>query len=137
MSPSVFGKPRRGLVQIILLTAAELVAVSLCHPAAAQQADGERLFRQRCAACHSLEEGGRGTGPTLFALLDREAGIVGGASYSRAMQDSGLVWDRQTLDRFLENPAALVPGTRMAVRIANDAERTAIIDYLETADGRS
>lgn len=137
MKRRFFRQPTKGLLHIALLTAAELVALAACHPVAAQQADGERLFRQRCAACHSLDEGGRSTGPNLFAILGREAGSLEGAAYSQAMQDSDLVWDEETLERFLANPTALVPGTRMAVRITNDDQRTAIITYLKAVGGDS
>ncbi|MFC4732237.1 c-type cytochrome [Salipiger abyssi] len=106
-------------------------------PARAQTADGERLFQQRCASCHSLDEGGRGAGPSLSGVFGRPAGSVEGARYSRALEESNLVWDAPTLDAFLENPRGTVPGTVMAVRVTDPAQREAIIDLLrdhETAE---
>ncbi|MBR9764856.1 MAG: c-type cytochrome [Rhodobacteraceae bacterium] len=101
--------------------------------AQAQQAEGERLFRQRCAACHSLDADGRGAGPSLAGILGREAASLDGVRYSGALSDSGLTWDAETLDQFLSNPGELVPGTTMRVRISNQAQREAIIRFLEGA----
>jgi cytochrome c len=116
-----------------------LVAVAgLLSPAAAfaQQADGERLFRQRCGTCHSLEPGQNRTGPHLSGVIGRAAGTVEGARYSTAMQDSNVVWDNQSLDSFLAAPRRMVPGTSMTVGIPNAAQRAAIISYLEGASAQ-
>ena len=48
------------------------------------------------------------------------------------MKGSGLTWTAANLDRFLTNPAALVPGTAMVVRINDAAQRSALIAYLAT-----
>ncbi|MPZ10508.1 MAG: c-type cytochrome [Kiloniellaceae bacterium] len=74
-------------------------------------AEGETLFRARCAACHSLEPGQSRIGPALAGLAGRTAGIVEGARYSSALRDSGLVWNAETLEAFLANPREAVPGT--------------------------
>ncbi|QDL93231.1 c-type cytochrome [Paroceanicella profunda] len=113
--------------------ATALLTALSCAPAGAQGAEGERLFRQRCAACHSVETGGRGSGPSLAGVLGRRAGTLGGARYSQAMQGAGLVWDAETLDAFLQNPRDTVPGTRMAVRIPDPEQRAAIISFLRDA----
>lgn len=102
------------------------------HPASAQQAEGERLFRQRCAGCHSLNAGENRTGPHLAALMGRAAGSVEGARYSDAMSASSVIWSAETLDTFLAAPRQLVPGTRMTVSVPNAAQRAAIIEFLES-----
>lgn len=110
-----------------------LAAAGLLLPAtaSAQQADGERLFRQRCGACHSLEPGQNRAGPHLSGVIGRMAGSVEGARYSAAMRDSSIVWDGQSLDTFLTAPRQMVPGTSMAVGVPNAEQRAAIIAYLE------
>ena len=118
---------RVGLLTILLATIGVLPPLS----AAAQQTDGERLFRQKCTACHSLEAGQKRTGPHLSGIIGRSAGSAEGASYSRAMQSSDITWDRSSLDQFLDSPGQVVRGTRMSVSVANAAQRAAIIDYLE------
>jgi cytochrome c len=96
---------------------------------------GERAF-QRCYACHSVDPGEKGKlqGPSLYRIIDRPAGTVAGFDYSDPMREraeSGLVWDAATLDRYLSDPEALVPGTRMSVPPMRDAkERADLIAYL-------
>ncbi|MCV3207375.1 c-type cytochrome [Mesorhizobium sp. YC-39] len=115
-----------------------LLAAGLLLPAAAsaQQADGERLFRQRCGTCHSLEPGQNRVGPHLSGIIGRMAGSVEGARYSAALRESGIVWDSQSLDTFLAAPRQRVPGTSMTVGVPNAAQRAAIISYLEAASAQ-
>lgn len=100
-------------------------------PTSAQQADGERLFQQRCGSCHSLEPGQTRAGPHLSGVVGRTAGSVEGARYSAAMRESGIVWDSQSLDDFLAAPRQMIPGTSMTVGVPNAAQRAAIISHLE------
>lgn len=115
--------------------AALLVAGGLLLPgaASAQQADGERLFRQRCGSCHSLEPGQNRTGPHLSGVIGRKAGSVEGARCSAALRESAIVWEGGTLDTFLAAPRQMVPGTSMTGGVPNAAQRAAIIRYLEGA----
>ncbi|TIO09901.1 c-type cytochrome [Mesorhizobium sp.] len=112
-----------------------LAAAGLLLPAAAsaQQVDGERLFRQRCGTCHSLEPGQNRVGPHLSGVIGRMAGSVEDGRYSAALRESGIVWDSQSLDAFLAAPRQRVPGTSMTVGVPNAAQRAAIIVYLEGA----
>lgn len=79
---------------------------------------GEALFNKRCAQCHSLVEGKNGNGPSLFRIVGREAAVVPGFKYSRALRrmaaDESLKWSEENLTAFLIRPSLLVPGTRMA-----------------------
>ncbi|MBV1799563.1 c-type cytochrome [Siccirubricoccus sp. G192] len=104
----------------------------LAAGAARAQDPGERDF-QRCISCHSvadpLEEGL--PGPGLRGVFGRRAASQQGFAYSEPLRRSGLVWDRTTLDRFLADPEALVPGTLMGLPPLRDAAlRQRIIDYL-------
>jgi cytochrome c len=113
-----------------LLAAAELLVPAA---ASAQQADGERLFRQRCGACHTMDPSQNRAGPHLSGVIGRTAGSVGGARYSVAMQEAGIVWDVPSLDTFLAAPRQMVPGTSMTVGVPNADQRAAIIAYLKGA----
>jgi cytochrome c len=101
---------------------------------AGDAARGQRLFLQ-CQACHALQPGVSGTlGPPLAGVVGRKAASVGGYAYSPALQSAGLVWNPATLDKWLEHPNALVPGTKMIFSgVPNSADRLAIIAYLEKA----
>ncbi|WP_343315714.1 c-type cytochrome [Brucella sp. BE17] len=110
-----------------------LFMAGVFSPAAgsAQDLDGQRLFRQRCAGCHSLESGRSAAGPRLDTVIGREAGSVEGARYSDAMRNASIIWSAETLETFLSAPVQMVPGTRMRNAIPNKNERAAIIGYLQ------
>jgi cytochrome c len=92
---------------------------------------GESVY-ERCAACHSLAVDR--TGPRHCGLFGRRAGSVKDFGYSEAMKRAGIVWNERTLDRFLENPLAAVPGTSMGYSgIADARERADLIAYLKAA----
>ena len=113
------------------LSAAAVVLIGLLPTGAlAQEADGERAFRQRCGGCHTVEAGQNRAGPHLAAIVGRLAGSVPGARYSNALRDAGFVWDEAALDAFLSAPRQLVPGTSMAVAVPDAEQRAAIISYL-------
>jgi cytochrome c2 len=85
-----------------------------------------------CAVCHSVKQGERsGFGPNLFGVAGTRAGEGAGYGFSPAMKNAKVVWDRDTLDRFITTPQAVVPGTKMAFPGVKDpARRKAIVDYL-------
>ena len=102
--------------------------LSVAH-AADDVARGQRLYQERCGACHALDE--NGAGPKHRGLKGRKAGTQPGFDYSAALRASNIVWSSQTLGRWLDDPNALVPGNNMIVRLAGDpADRAAIVAYL-------
>jgi cytochrome c len=85
-----------------------------------------------CKACHSVEPGKNGIGPSLAGIWGEKAAAVPGFEFSQAMKDSGLTWNQSTLDRYLTDPRGVVPGTKMAFGGVSDAaKRQAIIDYIK------
>ena len=104
--------------------------VSLADAAGMMEA-GRKAFAV-CSACHSVEKGDASSiGPNLYGVVGRKAGSKDDFKYSDAMAASGLTWDEGTLDRYLANPSAVVPGTTMlAGAVADDDKRAAIIVYL-------
>lgn len=67
------------------------------------------------------------------------SGGVRGFAYSDAMKAAGrrgLVWDAPTLERFLADPDAVVPGTTMPYQGGSAAERRALINWLRRSSGR-
>ncbi len=120
---------RAGVLRILA------AAVALVPPATAMPpgdaARGESVY-SRCYACHSLDADR--TGPRHCGLFGRRAGSVPGFDYSPAMRTSGIVWDARSLDRFLANPTAVVPGTSMGYAgIADAQERADLIAFLRNA----
>ncbi|RVT91866.1 c-type cytochrome [Rhodovarius crocodyli] len=113
---------------------AALLALGCATGASAQEAaaEGRRLFQQRCASCHATETGINRIGPSLAGVTGRQAGRLEGARITEALRGSGLTWDEATLDRFLQAPRQLVPGTSMMVALSNPAQRAAVLAYLAT-----
>jgi cytochrome c len=105
---------------------------SSAHAGAADIAAGERLFRNQCLGCHSLDADDNRAGPTLHALFGREAGTLEGFDFSPAMSESGIEWSSDTLDAFLADPQAAVPGTRMVLWGLEEEPRRSLIAYLES-----
>lgn len=101
--------------------------------AAADPEKGARVFR-KCTACHKLEDGANGTGPYLYAIVDRPvASATGFTGYSASMQAHGGNWTPEALDAFLERPSAYISGTSMSFAgLKKPQERADLIAYLQT-----
>ena len=92
---------------------------------------GKKAFLQ-CVICHSVEPNVHKTGPSLARIWGRKAGTVAYFTrYSKAMKQSHTVWDEKTLDAWLKNPRAFIPGNRMIFRgIPQHTHRQDLIAYL-------
>ncbi len=107
--------------------------------ASAQDAEAGKKLWNKCAPCHAIGPGAKNkVGPELNGILGRPAASVEGFAYSDALKKSGLTWDDATLHKWLENPKALVPGTKMLFPgVKDETQRDDIIAYIESfkADG--
>jgi cytochrome c len=93
-------------------------------------AAGKKVFN-KCKACHSFDPEKKMIGPTLNGVVGRPAGAVEGYKYSKAMANSGLTWDEETLLTYLEKPKAMVPGTKMSLAgIKKLKDRVDVIAYI-------
>lgn len=100
---------------------------------AADPEKGKLVFEQ-CAACHSLGDPGDYDGPMLKGVIGRKAGSLEDYRYSAAMKRSDVTWDATTLDKYVTDPQAFIPGNRMAFAgISDKAERDDLIAYLAAA----
>lgn len=87
----------------------------------------------RCAVCHDTTKGGPNKiGPNLYGVVGKKAGThAAGFKYSDGLKKSGLTWNAATLDKWIENPRALVPNTMMAFPGLKDpAKRAELVGYL-------
>jgi len=109
------------------------------RPDEADATRGAAVFRF-CAACHSTEPGVHLTGPSLAHIWGRRAGRVHGFTrYSEPLARADVVWDAATLDRWIENPQAVVPGNTMSFPGMKDPrQRADLAAFLEAlAAGRA
>ena len=98
--------------------------------AAGDAVRGEARF-QDCAACYKLEAGVNNVGPSLHGIFTRKAGEIADFRYSPAMKRSGIVWTPETLEKFIADPQAMVPGNRMPYAgMAGASDRADLIAYL-------
>jgi len=94
---------------------------------------GEKLFKT-CSACHTITpDDGHRAGPTLYRLFGRTAGSHPGYRYSKALEDSDLVWTEETVDQLFDiGPDHLLPGTKMPLqRMPNSEDRADLIVFLK------
>jgi cytochrome c len=106
-----------------------LAALATSAVAQADAAPGKEIFEKRCTGCHGLDN--EKEGPRLRGVYGRKAGAVSGFEYSDVLSKSGITWDSQTLDKWLTDPAAMVPNNDMPFRLADAKERAAVIQYLK------
>jgi cytochrome c len=115
------------LACLIVLTAGHLSV------RAADIKNGKVVF-EKCAACHSLEAGKNDIGPSLAGIFGRKAGSSEDFRYSTAMKQSNVTWDESTLDAFIEDPQAFIPGNRMPFDGVKDKQdRDDLLAYLKLA----
>jgi cytochrome c len=91
---------------------------------------GEELYQQKCKACHSVDE--NSTGPRHRGLLGRRAGTLSDYRYSLALEDQDFEWTEATLDAWLADPSAVVPGNLMGMAVRSAQDRQDLIAYLKT-----
>jgi cytochrome c len=121
------------MVKHILIVAGAVAFAPAVH-AQADPAAGQKQFGQ-CRACHTVVANGPdGLGPNLVGVVGSKAATRRPKfKYSAALKASKLTWDDATLDRWLTDPAALVPGTSMHfVGLPRKPVRANVIAYLKT-----
>ena len=113
------------------------VTLALLGPIGASRADeaasGRELYELHCRTCHGgSAPADSPIGPRLAGIIGLKAGTQATGVHSRAMIDSGIVWNREALRRFLSNPKRELPGTYMPVGVEEPAQLEPLLDYLES-----
>lgn len=91
---------------------------------------GKQIYESRCTGCHSVET--NRTGPKHFGVFGRKAGSVSDYEYSAALKKAKFKWNENTLDQWLKNPNAFVPGSKMGFSVPDKTDRLDLISYLKT-----
>ena len=134
-APSAAGAPPPPAAAAPALTDTQKKALIAELPASYQSADvsnGEAKFAI-CRSCHTLPEGGEDmTGPNLWGIFGRKAGSKPGYAYSDDMKAATWTWDADKLDKWIENPKALLVGTKMTfVGMPDATDRRDVIAFLK------
>jgi cytochrome c len=113
---------------------AALALAGLIGAAAADPQAGRQVFERRCRGCHggTTVPADYPIGPRLDGIVGSKAGSANHGVHSRPVMDSEIVWDRDSLRRFLSNPQREIPGTLMAARVSDPLELENLLDYLES-----
>ena len=112
---------------VVVLAAASVYAANAPDKPAGDPVHGRTVY-QICMGCHSLDEDD--VGPHHRGVVGRTAGSVPGYAYSPALKNSHIVWDRESLDRWLTSPQGLVPGAKMFFALPSAQDRADVIAYL-------
>jgi cytochrome c len=116
----------------LTLAVGALLAIA-AGPGMAADVEAGKVAFKKCALCHTTEAGKNKIGPSLFGIVGRKSASLDDYSYSEAMKKFDHTWDEQTLDTYLADPRATVPGTKMIFPgIKDKTERDNVIAYLET-----
>jgi cytochrome c len=105
-----------------------LIALAASPAMAEGDADRGAKIYEGCQDCHSLDK--NEVGPRHRGVFGRKAGSLPDFAYSPALKGAGFVWDEHTLDKWLTNPQAFVPGARMFYHLASPQDRADVIAYL-------
>ena len=94
--------------------------------------NGEAKF-QVCKSCHTLAAGAADmTGPNLNGVFGRKVATKDGFKFSDALKAQSFTWDAAQLDKWLTDPKAMVPGTKMTFPGFKDPkDRIDVIAYLK------
>ena len=115
-----------------LVVTALAAPLAIAHPmpalAAGDAGHGAKVY-QDCMLCHSLDK--NEVGPRHRGVFGRKAAAVADYDYSPALRGSNLVWDEATLDKWLSDPSALVPGTKMIFSVDDAQDRADVIAFLK------
>jgi cytochrome c len=89
---------------------------------------GEALY-EACQDCHSLDK--NDVGPRHRGVFGRKAASLPDYEYSDALKSANIVWNEETLDKWLTDPQAVAPGAKMFFHLNNSQDRADVIAYLK------
>ncbi len=105
---------------------------------------GAKVFKVRCMSCHTIDKGAKNlTGPNLFGIVGRQAGIAPKFRYSKSYViagKDGTTWTEQRIFDYLLNPKKFMrkltgnkkAKSRMTFKLKNEQQRKDVIAFLGT-----
>lgn len=123
-------------------------------PALAQDLEnGETVFQRQCQNCHNIVDdsgevlAGRPnmrTGPNLYGVIGRQAGIVDGFRYGddlvAAGAEAGLIWSEEEIITYVQDPRGYLrealdsnrARSQMAFQVRSETDAADVAAYLAT-----
>ncbi len=121
---------QNALSVLAIITVAGLTSTSAL-PANVKK--GKKVFK-KCKTCHVVDKEKNKVGPHLVGLFGRKAGAVDGFKYSKAMKHADIVWNAETIAKYVRKPKKFIPGNKMVFRgLKKEKQITNLIAYLEEA----
>jgi cytochrome c len=96
---------------------------------------GQLLYQAKCGGCHALDE--NRIGPRHRGVVGRPIASLSDFSYSPAIKKLHGVWTQARLDKWLQGPQNVAPGTKMYFSVSDPNDRKTIIAYLATQQSPS
>ena len=118
----------------LFIVAVTIIAPAVSYAGKPDVENGKTTFNTMCGVCHAVQKtGGPTLGPNLLGVIGRKAGTEPDFTlYTPALKASKITWNKKTLDKFLVNPNAKVPGTAMPMQIPDNKTRADVVAYLAT-----
>ena len=120
-----------------MFTLLALMALPLATQAQASgdAAKGEKVFA-KCKACHVVDAETNKVGPYLKGVIGRNVASVEGYKYSAAMLEFATAnpqWTEELFVKYIENPKAMVPKTKMVFPgLKKEEDRADLLAFLKT-----
>jgi cytochrome c len=110
-----------------------LALAGMIGSASAAGEPGREVYERHCRTCHGgTTPPDSPLGPSLVGIIGTRAGTQASGLHSRALTESGIVWDRESLRRFLSDPRREVHGTIMPASVSDPEALERLLDYLES-----
>jgi cytochrome c len=114
-------------VMLAAAISAALTGTAWAAGLAGDAARGEALY-EACQDCYSLDK--NHVGPRHRGVFGRKAASLPDYDYSDALKSANIVWNEETLDKWLTDPQAVAPGAKMFFHLDNPQDRADVIAYL-------
>jgi len=117
------------------------LAIAATSGTAMAAKSGKKLFKRKCATCHSVEPGVNKIGPSLAGVVGSKAGTAPGYTKYKAMKGATFTWDEEKISAWITNQKVFLKAnkdivggqrTAMSAKIKRPKERAAIIKYLSS-----
>ncbi|MFL6672803.1 MAG: c-type cytochrome [Massilia sp.] len=126
--------PLRHLAKTVLAAAATLGGPEATSAQSTGNVDsGKSLYDAKCGGCHAIDA--NRVGPLHRGVVGRKVASVPNYEYSPALKRLGGTWTRERLDRFLQGPQDLAPGSKMYFSLDDSEQRRDIIAFLASVSG--